>query len=80
MAHPARSTPSSEGGAAVTASKFFVASKLMRDLLLCAKHLLVAAMITLLGDNLMLGKLSIMGAVAILMIPHSAVRANGWWH
>jgi hypothetical protein len=42
-----------------------------RELLLCAKHLFVEAMIAPAGgDNLMLGKLSIIGAVAaILMIP-----------
>src|ERR1700745_2356527 len=39
--------------------RFLVALPLTRDLLLCAKHLFVAAMITLLGANLMLGKLSI---------------------
>ena len=50
--------------------RLLVALPPARDLLLCAKHLFVTAMIALLRANLMLGKLSIIGAVAaILMIP-----------
>jgi hypothetical protein len=61
------------GRSCARASKFFVASRALRDLLLCANDLFVAAIVVTIApaaDHLMLGKLSIIGPVAvILMIP-----------
>jgi len=62
-------------------NRFLVALPPLQDLLLSANHLFVAATVVpspQLGDNVMLGKLSIIGAVAaILMIPTALCAQMG---
>ena len=62
-----------------TRFRFLVALLPGSDLLLCAKHLFVAAMVVVIapvGDKVMLGKLSIIGAVAAILIMATAVSAQ----
>jgi len=56
--------------------RLLVVLPLVYDLLLCAKHLFVAAMIALLRTNLMFGKLSIIGAVAVIVMIPTALSAQ----
>jgi hypothetical protein len=59
--------------------RFLVALLPASDLLLCAKHLFVAAMVVAIapvGDNVMLAKLSIIGAVAAILMTPTALSAQ----